>query len=290
MMRFVFILSVAILIVNCGDDSSTGPNVSDDLVGIWFSSGEYGEHTLLLYENARWVDLAVYLVPDIDFDPYTLDPVAMAEAEYDGGTYSLSGDRISLVYWGDSHQETFDLSTEGLSTPSRDDDLLVIGSRHYLFNDTLSGTVADPVPLANVTVDVAGQDRTYRLNVFSTESSHIESDSFGYSPLVLSLKSVGGSELEISVADLSLITVGQQVPVDGSALGIDASLDDWESLWWAGGDAPEGTITFTRLEEPSPGMAVASGRIDGLRLWDYDVAGRSVVVNATFENVELTIE
>jgi hypothetical protein len=290
MKRIARMLSLSILTAACGGDSPTGPVLSSGLVGTWFSSGQYGEHTLLLYENAKWVDLAVYLVPGIDFDPYTIDPVLMAESEYDGGTYSVAGDQISFAYWGDDHQETFELSTEGFSTPVRDDDLLIIGSRPYLFNDTLPGTVADPVPLSNVAVHVAGQERTYRLNVYSTESSHIESDSFGFSPLVLLLKSMGGSELEISVADLSLITVGQQLPVDGSALGIGASLDDWESLWWAGGDRPEGTITFTRLEDSSPGKAVASGRIAGLRLWDYDVEGRSVMVNATFQDVELTIE
>lgn len=291
MARLISLLILLTLVAGCGNDTPSAPTGSGvDLTGIWFSSAEFGEHTMLLYENGRWIDLSVYLVPAIDFDPYTIDPVVMAESEYDGGRFEITNGQIAFTYWGDGHTETLPLATEGLNTPSHDDDLLIIGNRPYLFSDTLSGTVVDPVPLSNVSIVVSGGERAYTLHVFSTRASHIDSDHFGFVPVVLSFKSTGGSELEITVADLSLITLNQPLAIDGSALGIRASLDDWESLWWAGGEVPEGTITFARLEDSRPGYAVASGRIDGLRLWDYDVQGSSVVVNAVFQNVELAIE
>jgi hypothetical protein len=283
----------------CGGDGGGGtepgegstPPSAQSLIGVWFASGAYGEHTLFLAANGRWVDLFSTLVDVPDFDPYEPDPTIGYGEGFQGGTYRLEGQQILFTYWEDGRTRAEPLATEGLSTPGRDDDLLTIGSRNYLFEAEIAGEIHDPTPLPNVQVRVTRGSEESPFHVFSTAESLIETDPYGAYPVTLVLSSIGGDALEVHIAQASWIRVGEPLAFDGyRSLGVHCVLDDWEGLWEIWAEHPAGRITFTQFEPTPEGDALVSGTISGARLYDaLSESGASVVVEASFQGIVIPV-
>jgi len=240
----------------------------------------------------RWLDLFTTLVNYPDLDPYTPDPTLWAAEGFDGGTYEISDNSIRFTYWEDGSSSSFSFDSEGLSTGGRDDDLIIIGQRYYVFEDTLSGDITDPTPLPNISVTVTEGEDTYPFNVFSSSSSVIEQDYFGTMPVTLVLTSMAGSYLEVRIAEAEWIVANVPIPFDGyRTLGTHCYFNNRDGIFEIVSDEPHGTITFTSMEMTGEGNVIMSGYIDGAILFDtLEYTGESLGVDASFTGVEFTVE
>ena len=294
MIRVILIPGLILLfMMACGGDSGTNPiPISEQVTGIWFASGEYGEHTLFLAENNRWIDLFTTLVNFPDLDPYTPDPTWWAEEGFDGGTYLIDDGEMVFTYWENNMTERFSFTSEGLSTEGRDDDLITIGNRYYIFEDTLSGAIQDPTPLANITVTVTDTEGYYFFNVFSSSSSTVEQDYYGTMPVTMLLKSMAGSHLEVRIAEAEWIVENTPIPFDGYAtLGVHCYFNSRDSIYEIFADDAHGSVTFTSLELNQDGNVVMSGHIDGAILYDsLEFTGESLRIDSEFTDVEFMVE
>jgi hypothetical protein len=280
------------LVVSCGGSDkkgSPGPGAAANLVGVWFSGGQYGEHTLYLDTAHRFMDAASVFVTYPDLDPWTLDPVIMAANDVTMGSYTVADGAIRFTYFDNGRSETFTLATEGLSTTTHEDDLLMIGGRPYLWSEAMAGTLPDVPEVAGAGVEVTDATGSYDLYILSCAESVLETDYFGTMPITLLFQSFGGFSLEMRLADYRMITLGQPVAFDGgAAFGVDCTLDVREGLFVFYADQSAGSITFTKFQQVGS-VVYVSGMVAPTVLFDTWDEQRSVTVEASFVDVPVRL-
>ncbi|MBU1698754.1 MAG: hypothetical protein KJ970_11240 [Candidatus Eisenbacteria bacterium] len=293
------ILLSLLTIVGCsgdGGDGGTNPGhenpANSEVIGVWATSSQYGEHTLYFDENQRWLDVSTTFVSLPDFDPYQPDPVWLVQSGVDGGTYQISAGSITFTYWDDERSESFIFETEDYSTQTKDDDLLTLGSRYYLYESAITELIQDPVPIETIDITTTDNDESFPFNTYSTDGSQWETDFFGTSPVTLLFVSMGGHHLEVRIGDRDWITLGEMIPFDGyRTLGVHAYFNNRDGIWEILADRSEGGVTFTKFDTSQNGIVIVSGTIDGAVLYDtLDFSGESLTLNASFEDLECLVE
>lgn len=288
----VLAITLILILTSCGSDRKGpgDPGSNDlDLTGVWFSSTQTGEHTLYLDAQGNFLDAAAIFVTYPDFDPWRLDPIVGASGDISMGTYAVEGGRIRFTYLDNRRSETFNLVTEGLSTSSREDDLLQIGGRAHLWSEPIPG----PLPACPTTAcfrlrvtDAAGG---YDLYPVSTLDSRVELDYFGTTPITVRLCSVGGRYFEFRLADYHWIRLGTPIPFDGgAALGVDCTLEVREGLFEYDPGRSTGSVTFSEFRQVGS-IVYVSGTIQTTRLYEVWEEDLPITVSGTFTGVPAEI-